>query len=401
MSQISEHPDRTIPRAVVVLGVVSLLMDMASEMLYPIAPLYLTGVLGASMAWVGIVEGIAEAVSGVSKGYFGALSDSFGRRRVFVTLGYGLSALSKPIPGIAASVGGVLAARVADRIGKGIRTAPRDALLAENATPETRGAVFGFHRAMDTVGAAIGPFLALAWLAFHPGDYVTLYLVAFIPAILATVATLWVRERGFAATGSRPGIRTLFAFWAQAPASYRRLVAWLTLFALVNSSDAFLLLRARGAGFSDAAAVGAYIAYNMVFALAAFPAGKLSDRLGRRGVMIAGMAVYTAAYLGFALASGSAVIWGAFVLYGAYAALTEGVAKAWISDMVPNEQRGQAIGLQTMLASLAALVASTWTGLAWDSVGHQGPLVITAVCAAVVGIGLAGASGMPAKQAIR
>lgn len=379
---------RRFPRAVIVLGIVSLFMDISSEMLYPVGPIYLVVVLHASLTWIGIIEGIAEAVSGLSKGYFGALSDVAGRRRPFVTLGYLLSALSKPLPAIAASIGGVLGSRVLDRIGKGVRTAPRDALLAGESTPETRGAVFGFHRAMDTVGAAIGPVIALAYLWWHPGAYATLFLIAFVPAILAAASTLLVREKPFTPGTHRVGIGESIRFWRSSPAPYRSLIVWFTLFALANSSDTFLILRARSLGFDDRLAIAAYIAYNLIFALAAYPMGSLSDRIGRRRVMVIGLVIYAGAYACFAAATGSAVVWTGFVLYGLFAALTEGVSKAWISDLVPNERRGLAIGLQTTLASVAALVASVWTGIVWDSVNPAIPFAIAAAMALVAAIGL-------------
>lgn len=378
-----------MPRAVIVLGLVSLLMDVASEMLYPVGPIYLTTILGASMAWVGLIEGAAEAIAGLSKGYFGALSDARGKRRPFITLGYALSALSKPFPALAATTFGVLTSRVADRIGKGIRTAPRDALLASYTTAENRGAAFGLHRAMDTIGAAIGPVIALLYLSWRPGDYHTLFLIAFVPAILAAASTLLVRERAFAPSDARPGIRASLRFWREAPRPYRMVLGWLTLFALANSSDVFLILRARSAGFSDTEAIAAYIGYNLIFALAAFPAGRLSDKVGRKRLMTVGLVLYAAAYVCFAVEGSRVLLWGGFALYGIYAAMTEGVAKAWISDLVPNERRGLAIGLQTTLASVGALLASSWTGLVWSDTGPTLPLLLSAATAVVASIGFA------------
>lgn len=377
-----------LPRAVFVLGMVSLLMDVSSEMLYPIGPIYLVS-LGASIAWIGVIEGLAEAIAGLSKGLFGALSDSVGRRRPFVSLGYALSAISKPIPALAASVGGVLGSRVLDRIGKGVRTAPRDALIAGYVTDANRGAAFGLHRAMDTVGAAIGPLVALIWLAARPGDYGTLFLLAFIPSALAAIATFLVRESRFVPVPGRPSIAAALSFWRDAPGSYRRVVVLLTLFALVNASDVFLILRARELGFDDTTAIGGYIGYNLVFAAVAYPAGRLSDRLGRRRVALVGFALYVAVYLGFAFAGTIELVWVLFALYGIYAALTEGIAKAWLSDLVPNERRGLALGLQATLASLAALVASSWTGAMWDMAGATVPLTVTACVAGLVVLGLA------------
>jgi MFS family permease len=304
-----------------------------------------------------------------------------------------LSAFSKPIPALLASVGGVLGSRVIDRVGKGVRTAPRDALLASYTTAETRGAAFGLHRAMDTIGAALGPALALLYLAWRPGDYATLFLLAFIPSILATLTTLVIREQKFKPGTHRASIGESFAFWKTAPAEYRRLIILLTFFALANSSDVFLILRAREAGFSDTLAIGGYIGYNIVYALVAFPAGHLSDRLGRKSVMVAGLLLYMAVYIGFALTADVVMIWISFALYGIYAAMTEGVSKAWISDLVPNERRGLAIGLHATLGSLGALVASSWTGAVWSEVGATIPLMIAAGVAVVTAIGMIGTRG--------
>lgn len=376
------------PRAILLLGTVSLLMDMASEMLYPIGPIFLTTTIGASIMWLGIIEGIAEAVAGLGKGYFGMLSDTAGKRRPFVMLGYGLSALSKPIPGLSASVAGVLGARVLDRIGKGIRTAPRDALLAGYTTPKNRGAAFGLHRGMDTAGATLGPIIALLYLSFYPNDYSTLFLLAAIPALLAAGTTLFIKETSFTPSVKKPGLMESFRFWRESPNQYRKLLIVLTGFALVNSSDVFLIMRSRELGFSDVAAIGGYIGYNAVFALAAYPAGRLSDRIGRGSTMVVGMIIFAVVYCGFAFSTSHLITWVMFGLYGIYAAMTEGVSKAWISDLVPNEHRGLAIGLQTMLTSLAAMVASVWTGAVWANFGGTIPLLITATFAVMLGLSL-------------
>jgi MFS family permease len=241
---------------------------------------------------------------------------------------------------------------------------------------------------MDTVGAAIGPAIALVFLAYHPGAYATLFLLAVIPSTLAALATLFIREQRFLPGPSRTSLVASFTFWREAPEDYRRLIVWLTLFALGNSSDVFLILRARSLGFSDTLAIGGYIGYNLIYALAALPAGHLSDRLGRKRVMVIGFFLYAIVYVGFAFASGGAMLWGLFALYGIYAALTEGVSKAWISDLVANDVRGLAIGLHATLASLAALVASSWTGAAWDRLGASTALSVTAAAGVVTAIGL-------------
>ncbi len=389
-----------------VLGLVSLFVDLASELLYPVVPLYLAGALGAPFVLIGLIEGAAEVTAGFSKGYFGGLSDRLGRRKAFVVAGYALSALSKPLPGLWVAWPGVLMSRVVDRVGKGIRTAPRDALLAAYAEPGTRGRVFGLHRALDTLGAALGPALALVWLAARPGDYRPLFFAAFVPAAIGTALTLLVRERAPEALTPTPAQEpvarrgSLLAFWRASPAGYRRLVGWLVAFALVNSSDVFLLLKAREA-LGDAWALGGYILYNAVYAAAAYPAGRASDRFGRRPTLVAGLALYAATYGGFALAGPVvpghvAVFAGLFALYGLYAALSEGVAKAWLADLVPaGGAQGRAFGLHAAATSLAALVASVAAGALWEGVGPAAPFALAAIGALAVAAGLSRVQATP------
>ncbi|OYT70065.1 MAG: MFS transporter [Chloracidobacterium sp. CP2_5A] len=370
---------KLISRPILLLGLVSLLTDMASEMLYPIAPLYLTGTLGASLIAVGLLEGVAEGMGGWLKGYFGALSDRLGTRAPFVRAGYTLSALSKPLPGLWPASGAVALGRLADRLGKGLRSAPRDALLASYAPAGAQGRAFGFHRAMDTAGAVLGPLAALAFLAWRPGDYRTLFLLAFFPGLLAALCVWRVADAPFPPAPTRRFAPfAVFAYWRAAPRDYRRLVAALTLFGLVNSSDAFLILKAKQVGFSDAAAVGGYVLYNAVYALAAYPAGDLADRLGKRRVMCWGLGLYAAAYVGFALLTQAWQAWACFAAYGLYAAATEGVSKAWIADLAPPEQRGAAMGLQTLLASFSVVVASATAGLLWEKAHPAAPFWVAA-----------------------
>ncbi|MEX0747308.1 MAG: MFS transporter [Rhodothermales bacterium] len=397
---------RRIPKPVWILGVVSLLVDLSSEMLYPVVPIFLASVLAAPPALIGFIEGVAEVTAGFTKGYFGSLSDRLRRRKMFVVLGYTLSALMKPVPGVWISWGGVLAARTLDRVGKGIRTAPRDALLAAYSTPQMRGRVFGLHRGMDTLGAALGPAAALLWLAIYPGDYRTMFFLAFVPAALGTALTLLVRERAPVVLvasampsstdpGRSPEARVgagasgLRLFWRGANPEYRRLVGWLALFALANSSDVFLILKVREAGLGDQAAIGGYILYNLTYAAAAYPAGGLSDRIGRKPVMVLGLFVYAGVYVGFALGDSTWQYALLFACYGIYAALTEGVAKAWIADLVPNDaERGRGLGLFAAVTSLASLVASTVAGLLWTGIDVAAPFVLAAAAALVTGIGL-------------
>ncbi len=395
----ADAPPR-LPGAVWVLGAVSFFVDLSSELLYPVLPLFLAA-LGTPFALIGLTEGLAEVTAGLSKGYFGGLSDRFRRRRAFVTLGYALSALSKPLPGLVPAWGMVTAARVLDRVGKGVRTGPRDALLAAAVPASMRGRAFGLHRALDTLGAAVGPALALVWLAAHPGDYRSLFLMAFVPALVGVVLTRFIAERRPPPppADAAPPALGMRAFWRDAPPAYRLRVRWLAAFALVNASDVFLLLRVRGAVGAetsvgawtisgDTATLAAYVLYNLVYALLAYPAGVLADRVGRRTALAAGLVVFAVVYAGMASARGIEAFAALFALYGAYAALTEGVAKAWIADVLPDAARGRGLGLFGAAGSLGALVASTLTGAVWES-GPAVPLLVSAVGALVVATGVA------------
>lgn len=375
-----------LTRTVWLLGMVSLFTDMASEMLYPIMPLYLKSI-GFSVLGIGILEGMAEAAAGLSKGYFGKLADHRARKAPFVQLGYLLSALSKPLMAVWTAPLWVLGARTADRLGKGIRTGARDAMLAAEATSATRARIFGFHRGMDTLGAAIGPLLALLFLWAYPEQYRALFLLAFFPGLVAVGFTLLLREAAPAARRKGTGTPGFFSFLKYIPASspaYRRLLWGLLAFALVNSSGLFLLLLLKQQGIEDAALIGFYIFYNLVYALAAFPAGGLADRRGLKPVFIGGLLLFAAVYGGMALAGSWWQFGLLFLLYGLYAALTEGVAKAWISNLAPEGERATAIGAYEGLRSIAALLASSLAGWIWLQFGPAVLFGATAAAAAAV-----------------
>ena len=365
---------KRLPKQVIILSLVSLFTDMASEMLYPITPIFLSSVLGTSMAVVGLIEGLAEVTAGLLKGYFGVLSDKLGKRSVFVVLGYSFSALAKPLPGIFPNTLTVLTARVTDRIGKGIRTAPRDALLASYSENNT-GAVFGFHRAMDTLGAVIGPLLALLMLNFFMLDYQTIFIVAFIPSLIAVVFTLYIKDKK-SEISLRPKTDML-GFWKSSPAQYKILVYLITIFSLVNSSDVFLILKSKNISGSDTLAIAGYIFYNIIYAVSSYPIGILSDRIGKKKVFIIGLLIFSVVYFGFASLNSFAFIWILFALYGVYASSTEGVLKAWVSDLVPDQNRGSAIGLITMSSSIAMMIGSIAAGFLWDSFGSQVPFYLS------------------------
>ncbi|QNE42128.1 MULTISPECIES: MFS transporter [Hymenobacter] len=370
-----------LTRAVWLLSLISLFTDLASEMLYPVMPLYLQSI-GFSVFFIGLLEGLAEAVAGLSKGYFGQWSDRLGRRVPFVQWGYGLSAFSKPMLSVLATPLWVLLARTLDRLGKGLRTGARDALLSDETTPADRGKVFGFHRSMDTLGAVFGPLAALAWLAAHPGQYRPLFLWAFLPGALAVGITFALRERRAVPSG-RPVMPfwASFRYWRQAPPAYRRVVGSLLVFALFNSADAFLLLLARQRGVSATGVIGLYVLYNFTYVLSAWPLGHLADRLGPRRLLVGGLLIFAVVYGGVALAQGPWVFAGFFALYGLYAAATEGVSKAWVSTLCAPADTGAALGTLGGLSSLAALGASTSAGLLWQWGGPALPFGLAAAVA--------------------
>jgi MFS family permease len=365
-----------ISKQVFVLGLVSLFTDIASEMLYPVTPIFLTTVLGSSMALVGLIEGIAEVTAGLLKGYFGNLSDKIGKRSIFVVLGYGISALAKPLPGIFQNIPVVLSSRVSDRIGKGIRTAPRDALLASYSDGNS-GAVFGFHRGMDTLGAAIGPVAALILLNFYPNNFQLIFLIAFVPSVLALSFTFLVKDKQ--ASSKIKSKKNYLEFWKSAPKQYKTVLILISFFSLVNSSDVFLILKSQSISKSSSLAIFGYVFYNIIYAAASYPLGGLADRIGKQKVFTFGLIIFSVVYIGFALVGNINFIWVLFALYGIYAASTEGVSKAWISDLIPTEQRGSAIGLLTMLTSFSVMIGSFLTGILWDQFGSSVPFLISAI----------------------
>lgn len=388
----------TITRKVWILSLVSLLTDAASEMLYPIMPIYLRA-LGYSVALIGVLEGVAEATAGLSKGYFGAWSDGSGRRAPFVQVGYALSAISKPMMGLFTLPLWILFARTIDRLGKGIRTGARDAMLSDESAPGTRGTVFGFHRSMDSIGAVIGPAAAVLYLRAHPGDYRPLFFIAFGPAVVATLISLLLRDSAAPGLDTEPrtsvAFRTSLRYWSNAPREYRRLVSGLLVFALCNSSDVFLLLRARDAGLTDAQTIGAYITYNVVFAMSAWPIGMLSDRIGLKPVFIAGLCAFAGVYLGMAIVHGRTMVMLLFVVYGLYAAATEGIAKAWIAGVSDRRDTATAIGTFGGLQSVCALVASSVAGAVWVWLGPTATLAASGAMALAVAAYIGVATARP------
>lgn len=369
-----------ITRNVVVLGIVALLTDMASEMLYPLIPIFLTGSLGLNVQFVGVIEGIAEGIANGLRWVGGVLSDMSRRRKPFVFWGYLLSAVSKPVMGLAAATGWgtFLLGRSADRFGKSVRAAARDALIADSTDAQYRGVAFGFHSAMDTCGAIIGPLIAIAIMLFWPKMPIAwLFLAALVPSLTAcTVALAAVKDIPHEISTEQK--RAKLRFWQHYPGAYWVLMAASMVFSLGNSSDTFLILRSTGLVMAQESVhqkaifgCAIFAAFNVVFAAAAIPFGKLSDSLGRKAVILAGWLIYILVYTGFTLTTSTATVWVLMGTYGLYWALTDGVLKAYVNDLVSSDQRAGAIGLFYSITGTAQLLASFMAGYAWDYGGPQ------------------------------
>lgn len=374
-----------ITRAIWVLSIVSLLTDTASEMLYPIMPIYLK-TIGFSVVLIGVLEGVAEATAGLSKGYFGKLSDTTGRRVPFVRLGYTFSAFSKPMMAVFVFPLWIFLARTIDRFGKGIRTGARDAILSDEATPATKGKVFGFHRGMDTLGAVLGPALALIYLYYHPQDYKTLFYIAFIPGLLAIAATFFLKERSHKLPKTTPttSFFSFLSYWKESPPEYRRLVAGLLAFTLFNSSDVFLLLKIKETGLDDSSVIGVYIFYNLVYALFALPAGIIADKFGLRRMFILGLILFAVVYFGMAFNQNLYIFFVLFLLYGMYAAATEGISKAWISNITHRQNTATAIGTYAAFQSICTMLASSLAGLLWYNFGASVAFIVTGLATILI-----------------
>jgi MFS family permease len=382
--------ERPLNRTVKALGIVSFFADVSSEMVYPLNPIFITRVLGAPAWALGLIEGIAESTASLLKLYSGWLSDRVGQRKPFAVAGYGLGAIGKPMIALSSVWWHVLAARFVDRLGKGLRTAPRDALIAENCDADQRGRAFGFHRAMDTTGAVLGPLIGYAlllWVLHGPErtTFPMLYWIAFVPGLIgAWVLAATVRERRQPRPVSRPAhpsFRTL------SPA-FRKYLLIVGIFSLGNSSDAFLILRAQNdMGVGAANVLLLYALFNVVEAALGYPAGRLSDRMGRKPLIALGWLVFAAVYLGFAVLRGPVAAFGLFVLYGLYYTLTQGLQRAMATDLSHPDRRATEIGAFHMVVGLAALPACQMAGILYD-INRALPFFLGAACALVAAIAL-------------
>jgi MFS family permease len=380
---------KIISRTVLLLSIVSLFADVAGEMLYPVMPLYLKSI-GMGAVFIGILEGLAEAISGLSKTYFGKLSDVSGRRMPFVWIGYVLASLAKPAIGLFVNPFWILFARSSDRLGKGIRTAARDAILSEEATPETKGAVFGFHRSFDTLGAFIGPIVALIFLHYHPGEYRRLFLYCLIPAFFVIFSLWLVKEKKSIGKKQKGNLFvSSLLYWKEASGEYKSLISIFLLFTLVNSSDMFLLLKIKENGVSDVGAIGFYIFYNFIYAISSYRIGQLSDSWGKKKVFLVGLICYAITYMGMGLNHNITIYFILFFIYGIFAASTEGVSKAWISSLCKKEDLATAIGFQATTQSLMTLAASLLAGFLWAVIGSSWVFIVSSLVTVLVAILLA------------
>jgi MFS family permease len=394
-------------RNLVVLSGVSFLQDTASELLYPILPIFLTSILGAPVAVVGLIEGLAEGAASVTKLAAGWLGDRMRRRRL-IGAGYGLAAVGKGLIAVATLWPVVLAGRAVDRLGKGVRDAPRDALLVVGVPPEVRGRVFGFHRAMDTAGAVVGPLLGLAGYELLSHRIRPLLVIAVVPATLSVLLVLAVDERPAAdppapdrlapdrpapdrpapdpPAANRPATDTAgrsLGSLGQLPARYWHVVVVLGVFSVVNFPDALLILRLRALHFSVVTVILAYVTYNAVYALLSYPAGSLADRWPKSRVFGIGLVFFSIGYLGLGLVHAKVLAWLLLTVYGVFTAFTDGVGKSWISGLVPQERQSTAQGAFQGITGGAVLVAGIWAGLAWHRTGAI-PLIISGTLAAVI-----------------
>lgn len=366
----------SLPKSVIKLGWVSFFTDVASEMLYPVVPLFLTSALGAPVVVLGIIEGVAEAIVSIMKGISGWHCDKIGRRVPYIQWGYGLGALSKPLMALAFSWPLVFLARSVDRFGKGLRTTARDALIADAVDSSQGGRAYGFHRMMDTAGAIVGVLIAMGLLALLPGHYRTIFLIATVPGIAAVWLTFKLKEaKPINLKTAETCIPQTMGSWSKLSKGYWITLFLLVIFAFANSSDTLLILRAKNLGLSDIQTIFGYTLFNFVYAISSYPLGILSDRFGRWRMIIAGWVIYAIVYFGFAYST-MLDVWFLFPLYGLFMGLTEGIGKALIRDQINENIKGTAMGIFHMSIGFSSLAGSVIAGLLWDVIGPKSPFIL-------------------------
>jgi MFS family permease len=363
------HKEKTsfgVGRNVFYTGLVSFFMDVSSEMIYPLVPLFLANVLGVNKSVIGLIEGIAEATASLLKVFCGWFSDRIGQRKSLMAIGYGISTLSRPIIATSGSWQAVLASRFTDRLGKGIRTAPRDAIIAESAAPTHLGRAFSFHRAMDTMGAVAGPAITLFLLSAFHNDYRQVFWLSMFPgavAVLLIVLCIKERKNPLLRPESRPKLTSGHFDWR-----IRGFIVIATLFALGNSSDVFLILRAEQTGIPAMMIPAVYLTFNLIYTFSAIPAGIAADRFGRKRIILLGFILFAGLYYGFAVVENAAATWWLFGLYGLFMGLTEGIQKAFLASIIPPDFKATAFGVHATAVGMATLPASLIGGLLWDRV---------------------------------
>jgi len=380
---------RTLPRGVWALGFVSLLMDSSSELVHSLLPVFMVTVLGASTVTVGVIEGVAEATAAITKVFSGALSDHFRKRKFLVVLGYGLAAFTKPVFPLATTIGWVFAARFVDRVGKGIRGAPRDALVADIVPRELRGAAYGLRQALDTVGAFIGPVLAVVFMAWFADDVTAVLWVAVVPAFLAVVVlVVAVREPDTAHESSSTRNRLTFADVKRLSVRYWLVVGLAAVFTLSRFSEAFLILRAQDVGLGIGYVPLILIVMNVVYAAVAYPAGVAADRISARKLVVLGLGVLIVADIVLAVSTSPAVAFVGAAFWGLHMALTQGLLSKLVADTAPAELRGTAFGIFNLVSGGALLLASVIAGALWSEFGAPATFVAGALFATLAAGGL-------------
>jgi MFS family permease len=377
MENAMKHSSKNfIASNILFLGLVSLFTDISTEMVYPILPLYLSSVMGASPAIIGIIEGIAESLASIIKLFSGIIADKYGHKKRMAFLGYSSSIINKIVILIASTWTGVLAARIIDRFGKGIRTAPRDALIAESSDKTHLGRAYGFHKGLDLLGTAVGILLAYIILSNNENEYKKIFLYSLIPAIIGVLFILFVKEKN-------KGIekKTVSLNWKSLDKRLKLFLISILLFTLGNSSNAFILLRAYNTGFNPQEAILLYFVYNIVGSILSFPIGQLSDKIGRKNILCFGYFLYGIVYLGIGLLSNKTLFIILFIIYGFYTALTTGIERALIVEIVPAAQKASALGLYAAIVGLGLLPASIIAGLLWDLVGESIPFIFGGILA--------------------
>ncbi len=365
-------------------GLVSFFMDISSEMIYPLVPLFLANVLGVNKSMIGLIEGIAEATASLLKVFSGWFSDRIGKRKGLMLAGYGISTLSRPIISLAGTWQQVFASRFVDRLGKGIRTAPRDAIIAESAEKTHLARAFSFHRSMDTMGAVVGPAIALILLQLYNNNYQMVFWLSMIPGVFAVlIIAMFIKEkkRAAVAPADRPKLTLKYFDW-----KVKFFLVIVTIFALGNSSDVFLILRAEQVGISTVMIPAVYLTFNLVYSLSAIPAGIAADKFGMKRIILLGFILFAGLYYGFAVARSNSDIWVLFSLYGLFMGLTEGIQKAFLATIIPPDFKATAFGVYATAVGLATLPASLIGGVLWDRVSPSATFYFGAATAALSAI---------------